>query len=140
MAALSVDTARISAAAGGLVYSCPVCGYQGLREPPRDFSICPSCGTEFESDDFGTTQEEVERRQAELRNEWSEKGAQWFSHATPRPQHWNPYAQLAAAGLSVRVANSVNVMIRIDRIGRINFTPSGAESTEASTQARLVHA
>jgi len=119
------------------VHSCPVCGYRGLLEPPRNFSICSSCGTEFESDDFGTTQEEVERRQAELRNQWIENGAEWFSDFVPRPEPWNPYEQLAVAGFPVRLQSSVNAMIRINRIGRISFTVSGVDSTEATTQATL---
>jgi predicted RNA-binding Zn-ribbon protein involved in translation (DUF1610 family) len=39
------------------MYTCPVCGFQGLSEPAYDehyctfFEICPSCGTEFGYDD-----------------------------------------------------------------------------------------
>ena len=45
------------------MYICPVCGYDRLEEPPKNFSICPSCGTEFEFDDTFQTH-------AQLRAAW----------------------------------------------------------------------
>lgn len=75
-------------------YTCPVCGYPGLAEPPRNYSICPSCGTEFENDDY-------DRTYAQLRAAWLAKGAPWFSRATPRPVGWTALAQLLKAGLIV---------------------------------------
>lgn len=83
--------------------TCPVCGYRGLRHPPRNFYTCPSCGTEFESDDFGVTREEVERRRAELRNLWVQSGPRWHSRVIPEPVNWNPVAQLVAAELSFQL-------------------------------------
>ncbi len=73
-------------------YNCPVCGYNQLTRPPKDYLICPSCGTEFGYDDFATTPEE-------LRNEWIANGAHWFSQATLPPLNWNPITQLSKAGL-----------------------------------------
>ena len=37
------------------MHTCPVCGYDQLSEPPKDFTICPSCGTEFGYDDVRQT-------------------------------------------------------------------------------------
>lgn len=68
-------------------YTCPVCGYNQLRFPPRDFTICPSCGTEFGNDDFELTYNEIRQR-------WIAAGAQWFSDALPRPNDWDPFKQL----------------------------------------------
>lgn len=65
---------------------CPVCGYQ-LPWPPEDFHICPSCGTEFGYDDAGRTH-------AELRAQWIERGAHWWSRSTPAPVGWDPLVQL----------------------------------------------
>jgi len=96
----------ISALKGGTVNSCPVCGYQGLRRPPRNFSICPSCGTEFEYDDFGMSREEVDQRRIELRNRWIESGPIWHSKVVPAPPAWNPVAQLLSAGFSLRLRDS----------------------------------
>lgn len=85
--------------------SCPVCGYRGLRNPPRNFTICPSCGTEFESDDFGVTREEIAQRRAELRNAWIEDGLQWHSRVIPRPSNWDGVTQLLLAGFPFRLAH-----------------------------------
>jgi hypothetical protein len=76
-----------------MVNICPVCGYP-LQWPPIDFHICPSCGTEFGYDDAGQSHEE-------LRAQWLEGGARWWSTSTPRPANWNPYFQLGnlAVGL-----------------------------------------
>ncbi len=68
-------------------YQCPVCGYDQMTHPPEDFYICPSCGTEFENDDFEITY-------TQLRERWLESGAVWFSRATLKPRNWNPYVQL----------------------------------------------
>lgn len=73
------------------LYTCPVCGYDKLSEPPVNHLICPSCGTEFEYDDFMTSHEE-------LRKEWLAKGAPWFSRVTPKPINWDGYQQLVQAG------------------------------------------
>ena len=56
---------------------CTVCGYPDMTAPPRDYEICPCCGTEFGLDDFDRTLEQ-------LRKDWIAKGAPWFSRATPR--------------------------------------------------------
>lgn len=76
-------------------YTCPVCGYSAMPDPPKDFNICPCCGTEFEYHD-------ARRSHEELRQEWLRQGARWFSEATPPPEWWDPYRQLALAGLDFR--------------------------------------
>jgi len=69
--------------------SCPVCGYDRLTEPPVDFTICPSCGTEFGYDDAFITH-------SQLRDKWLRNGAQWWSPVDPRPDNWDPYLQVDA--------------------------------------------
>jgi hypothetical protein len=76
-------------------YLCPVCGYTKLISPPKDYTICPSCGTEFGYDDFTTTYDE-------LRAAWLAAGAPWFSRHTAPPPNWNPITQLLRAGLGYR--------------------------------------
>ncbi len=76
-------------------YKCPVCGFGELREPPLDFNICPSCGTEFGYDNFTTSFQE-------LRERWIAQGAPWFSTATARPPGWNPSRQLYNAGFALQ--------------------------------------
>lgn len=71
-----------------VTYVCPVCGYDGLWGPPADYLICPSCGTEFENDDFEFTHEE-------LRQRWVATGPRWWSPNNPPPPGWDPWKQLA---------------------------------------------
>ncbi len=63
-----------------------------MSNPPQDYHICPSCGTEFGYDDSGGTYEE-------LRRDWLNSGAQWRSPVHKKPEGWNPYDQLFQAGL-----------------------------------------
>lgn len=74
-------------------YICPVCGYPELTEPPRLWSICPCCGTEFEYDDAQASYEELRRR-------WLVKGAQWWSRCDTMPDGWNAREQLEQAGFA----------------------------------------
>jgi hypothetical protein len=61
-----------------------VCGYSKLERPPADFTICPSCGTEFELDDEICSHEE-------LRRVWLRCGAPWFSETEHPPHGWQKY-------------------------------------------------
>jgi hypothetical protein len=47
--------------------TCPVCAYAAPKYSPEDFTICPSCGTEFGYHDS-------KKSHAELRAEWVERG------------------------------------------------------------------
>jgi hypothetical protein len=67
-------------------FTCPVCFYDKLQEPARDYNICMCCGTEFGSDDEMASH-------AELRGMWIATGARWFFGLPPVP--WNPWLQLA---------------------------------------------
>jgi hypothetical protein len=69
------------------VYTCPVCGYDRLTEAPAAFTICPSCGTEFEYDD-------ASRSYADLRRVWLGAGARWWSTVDPAPANWDPQIQV----------------------------------------------
>lgn len=79
-------------------YTCPVCGYPDLGEPPRSpsgggsYEICPSCGFEFgvSDDDLGFTYDEWRQR-------WIALGMPWESkEVRPPPEGWNPRQQLQA--------------------------------------------
>jgi hypothetical protein len=76
-------------------YVCPVCGYNGLRRPPKDYLICPSCGTEFDYHDSGAGY-------AELRSGWLASGAKWHSRVIPPPPDWDAEEQLLRAGLTCK--------------------------------------
>jgi hypothetical protein len=66
------------------MYTCPVCFFDGMTEPPQDYYICECCGTEFGTDD-------EMRSHSELRTEWLALGAKWF-YGQP-PTGWNPWKQ-----------------------------------------------
>lgn len=92
------------------MHLCPVCGYDRLDEPPTNFSICPSCGTEFGYDDAFAPY-------AQLRARWMQGGALWWSTVDPCPENWDPVlqVQVVTSGLwrSLRVSN--------DQAGRIGI-------------------
>jgi transposase len=71
---------------------CPVCGYQ-MEEPPTDYNICPSCGTEFGHHDINASI-------PELREAWIRTGPTWWSKTDPRPSNWDPFQQLARLGVA----------------------------------------
>lgn len=70
--------------------TCPVCLFPNLPYPPRDYHICPCCGTEFGNDDVRFSVEQ-------LREMWIAGGARWFFGRAP--ENWNPWVQLNAAYL-----------------------------------------
>src|SRR3954454_23354100 len=82
----------------GMPYTCPVCGFPGLTEPPMSrsgggsYEICPSCGFQFGVDD-----EDRGETYAGWRERWIAEGMPWRS-ASPAPAGWDPRAQLRAAG------------------------------------------
>jgi hypothetical protein len=77
-------------------FTCPVCAFSGLKEPDRNsfgdpsFGICPCGGTQFGYDDSC-------RNHAELRQEWLESGARWWSDVTKPPAGWDGREQLGQA-------------------------------------------
>jgi hypothetical protein len=73
------------------MFVCPVCAYSKLRHAPVDFTICPSCGTEFGYHDSTKTY-------SDLRTEWIMLGMRWHSRAIPQPADWNPVANLINQG------------------------------------------
>jgi hypothetical protein len=80
-------------------YTCPVCGFGDLLEPPYNasgrgsFEICPSCGFEFGYDD----ESEGISHEAH-RASWLAGGAEWFD-PDARPQGWDLATQLARIGI-----------------------------------------
>lgn len=73
------------------MFMCPVCGYDRMLRPPAVGHICPCCGVEFEVDDDEVSHDE-------LRRQWIDRGAPWFSRATRPPLGWNAILQLNRAG------------------------------------------
>src|ERR1700694_5615673 len=58
-----------------------------MDDPPRDYNICPSCGTEFGLHDLNASI-------AELREAWFSTGTKWWSPTDQMPHNWNPHEQL----------------------------------------------
>src|SRR5258708_2852446 len=73
-------------------YTCPVCAFTKLDEPPAYFTICPCCGTEFGYQD-------LIRGHDELRSEWIATGPRWHSSVIPAPYRWDGMEQLRRGGL-----------------------------------------
>jgi hypothetical protein len=71
-------------------FTCPVCYYVGMQDPPMDYNICECCGTEFGNDDEMYSY-------GELRAQWIAGGTKWF-FGNP-PVGWNPWSQLLAANV-----------------------------------------
>jgi hypothetical protein len=68
-----------------MTYGCPVCMFGGMPYPPKDYNICPCCGTEFGNDD-------AEHSYEELRDKWIASGAPWFFG--PPPANWDLWVQI----------------------------------------------
>jgi hypothetical protein len=66
---------------------CRVCGYE-MEEGPRDYNICPSCGTEFGIHDVNSSIDN-------LRTGWLATGPRWYSPVIPEPLGWRPIPQLS---------------------------------------------
>ena len=73
-------------------YRCPVCMYPDLPFEPKNYHICPCCGTEFGNDD-------AEMSPKELRDNWLGQGAPWFFGQPP--VWWSAEQQLHDAGITV---------------------------------------
>ncbi len=78
-----------------MAYTCPICGYPCLTEPPRSkegggsYEICNSCGFEFgfHDDDRGWSYEA-------WRQKWIDEVMPWRVRSIPRPRDWDPVQQL----------------------------------------------
>jgi len=84
-----------------MTYTCPVCGYPELEEPPEEWAICPSCGTQFDFDTLA--------RVPELRRYWIAQGAPWWSEDELRPVPWDPTRQLRNTGYMLSLEDSAAI-------------------------------
>lgn len=94
-------------------YTCPVCAFTGLDEPPAYFTICPSCGTEFGYQD-------LVKGHDELRTQWIATGAKWHSAVIVAPYQWDGMAQLKLAGFIdySPISGNAQTEIAVVEIGR----------------------
>jgi hypothetical protein len=78
-------------------YTCPVCMYPYLVEPPRSqktgsgsYEICASCGFEF-----GVTDDDKGFSYEDWRKIWIDKGMPWRDQGiSEKPPDWNPAESL----------------------------------------------
>jgi hypothetical protein len=76
-------------------YLCPVCGFDGLEEPPYSpsgnglYEICPCCGFQF-----GVTDDNQGISFHEWREAWIDRGMPWDKGSSDPPIGWNPSRQL----------------------------------------------
>ena len=74
----------------GMNRLCTVCGFE-MEEGPRDFNICPSCGTEFGLHDLNASIES-------LRAAWLASGRRWHSTVLAQPPNWEPSSSISDSG------------------------------------------
>ena len=88
-------------------YTCPVCGFDGLLDPPADHTICPCCSTHFGYQD-------LRRSHADLRHEWmiGEYGTypRWWSKSHPAPEGWSLALQLHTNLPGARISVDPEIM------------------------------
>jgi hypothetical protein len=82
---------------------CPVCGFE-MEEGPRDYNICPSCGTEFGLHDVNSSIENLQKL-------WIDGGLHWYSRVIPQPPNWNPEAQLQTIVLNAPIRARVSYVL-----------------------------
>ena len=82
-------------------YTCPVCGFDRLNEPPTGWSICRCCLTEFGYSDASWTH-------LELRQDWIAAGAPWGG-GLPEPEGWSAVSQLRNIGYECTDADRQNI-------------------------------
>lgn len=79
---------------------CPVCGFDGLDDPPwlddsPSDEICPSCGIQFGYDDAAGGDIGERRRVYDAwRARWLSAGCPWTSRGREPPPSWDPHEQL----------------------------------------------
>ncbi|MBA2939983.1 hypothetical protein HZF08_16855 [Paenibacillus sp. CGMCC 1.16610] len=79
-------------------FTCLVCNYIGLEEPPYDLrgfgsdEICVCCGFHYGYDDNGNNKNPYVIEQ--WRRSWINIGYKWFSSFTKPPSNWSPKEQL----------------------------------------------
>lgn len=85
-----------------MFYTCPVCGFPGLKEPPRgtegggSYEICPSCGFQF-----GVTDDDRMYSYKSWREQWIREGMIWDKGRSQSPSGWDAVEQLRNIGVNV---------------------------------------
>jgi hypothetical protein len=91
-----------------------------MDDPPRDYNICPSCGTEYGVNDVNSSYEE-------LRKAWLKTGPTWWSKTDPKPDNWSPSRQLANLGATVPAVTSTGVTLTINTFQLHPLLASGSD-------------
>jgi hypothetical protein len=86
------------------LYTCIVCGYDGLDYPQKDEwenptqCICPRCG--FQSGYHDDAMDEPLTIE-EFRKVWIDRGAKWFSNNRSKPKNWDLKEQLKRIDIKI---------------------------------------
>ena len=110
------------------MFTCPICGYDKMPRPPEDYTICPSCGTEFWIDD-------VEYTPDELRARWINTGYAWHSRVVPRPADWHPVKQLERAMNPLRALTNTRYVAIPTRV--VTFVASDRFTVNVPSQSLI---
>jgi hypothetical protein len=118
-------------------YTCPVCRFPGLAEPPMSpsgggsYEICPSCGFQF-----GVSDEDRGETYASWRERWVADGMPWRS-ANPAPAGWDPRAQLRGGERGQTAAEFLGILFVVAVVVAAIFH-SGIAPRLAGAMARQV--
>lgn len=102
---------------------CLVCGYE-MEEGPRDYNICPSCGTEFGLYDVNSSI-------TALREVWLSTGPHWYSPVVPEPARWNPIEQMSELFLNSNAGLSSTAVVP-------TYLPAGSYSTRLTHRKKRI--
>jgi hypothetical protein len=103
-------------------YICPICGYSGLKEPPRpaygggSYEFCPCCDFEF-----GVTDEDLGVSDGEWRNRWVNEGMHWRSRVEAPPEAWDPAQRMR----NLEQAETGPAPARASKSSRVDGSSSG---------------
>ena len=99
-----------------------------MEDPPADYNICPSCGTEFGLHDVNTSIDN-------LRLAWLGTGPRWWSVVDPQPANWDPMLQLVTGVFGNPGAIAFSAAVDPSVTG---FLPGSSRSRRKRTKKRGV--
>ncbi len=107
-----------------LKFRCPVCAFW-MSKAPVDYTMCPSCGTEFGVDD-------VDQSFSEIRSQWLDAGAPWWSTLIGPPENWNPIKQIKE--FREELANAIRPFekVSLSKLRELSIFLGKPETTQAT--------
>lgn len=126
-----------------MTYVCPVCGYDGLAEPPwhndvPSDDISPSCGSQFGHHGVTGHHAGRERIYVRLRRDRIAKGTQWHAVGESPPARWGPVERYDLLYLAGATRPQIPSTISPPSLERVPHTPATSQGVERETPPRPV--